>query len=118
MFRAHWNILAASSGYFNSLCGKSAIDSTVTSLDPEWVNEDVFEKLMDYVYSGHLDVDSCNMTEIHKAATFLKMEEVVLQCTLTLEDVKPVWSEASAPALSHTSQRQRLCPHWGTPRDP
>ncbi|XP_061098438.1 myoneurin isoform X2 [Conger conger] len=99
MFQAHWNVLAAFSGYFNSLSDASAIDKTVTSLDPECVNEGVFEKLMDYVYSGYLDVDSYNVTEICKAATFLKMEEVVVQCTLTLEDIKPICSGASPPRL-------------------
>ncbi|KAJ8357062.1 hypothetical protein SKAU_G00198560 [Synaphobranchus kaupii] len=105
-FRAHWNVLAAFSGYFNSLCDASAVDKTVTSLDPGCVNEGVFEKLMDYVYSGYLDVDSCSVTEICKAATFLKMEEVVLQCTLTLEDIKPICSEASPPSPNAAQPHQ------------
>ncbi|XP_064194850.1 myoneurin-like isoform X1 [Anguilla rostrata] len=105
MFRAHWNVLAAFSGYFSSLCDTSAMDKIITSLDPECVNEGVFEKLMDYVYSGYLDVDSCNVTEICKAATFLEMEEVVVQCTLTLEDIKPVCSEAS-PSTAQPDQSE------------
>ncbi|XP_036410776.1 myoneurin-like [Megalops cyprinoides] len=92
-FRAHWNVLAAFSGYFSSLCGTTAASEDVTSLDPEWVTEAVFQRLIDFVYSGDLNVDSCNVTEVRKAATFLKMEEVVIQCTLTLEDVKPVCPE-------------------------
>ncbi|KAG5847313.1 hypothetical protein ANANG_G00124690 [Anguilla anguilla] len=108
MFRAHWNVLAAFSGYFSSLCDTSAMDKIITSLDPECVNEGVFEKLMDYVYSGYLDVDSCNVTEICKAATFLEMEEVVVQCTLTLEDIKPVCSEASphSPSTAQPDQSE------------
>ncbi|KAI1882756.1 hypothetical protein AGOR_G00238210 [Albula goreensis] len=96
-FRAHWNVLAAFSGYFSALCNTSAGDKSVTCLDPAFVSEGVFEKLMDYVYSGNLDVDSYNMTEIRKAATFLKMEEVVLQCSLRLEELKPACSVASPP---------------------
>ncbi|KAJ8270375.1 hypothetical protein GJAV_G00113710 [Gymnothorax javanicus] len=109
-FRAHWNVLAAFSGYFNSLCDANTAEKTVTSLDPECVNEGVFKKLIDYVYSGYLDVDSGNVTEICKAATFLKMEEVVVQCALTLEDIKPIssWASSSSPAQPNQSETETV----------
>lgn len=49
---------------------------------------------------------SYNVTEICKAATFLKMEEVVVQCTLTLEDIKPIYSGSSPPSPCPTQPHQ------------
>ncbi|XP_023660025.2 myoneurin isoform X2 [Paramormyrops kingsleyae] len=87
-FRAHRNVLAAFSTYF-SLHGtqEGAVNA---SLDPELVNEASFEKLLDYIYTGELHIDSGNVAEICRAAQFLEMTEVVSQCALLQEDVKPV----------------------------
>ncbi|KAJ8397584.1 hypothetical protein AAFF_G00438600 [Aldrovandia affinis] len=89
-FRAHRNVLAVFSEYFRSHCQSSAADDVTISLDPEWLNEQVFQKLLDYVYTGDLGVDSDNVEELCKAASFLQMEDVVTLCILLQEDIKPV----------------------------
>ncbi|KAJ8278118.1 hypothetical protein GJAV_G00084070 [Gymnothorax javanicus] len=89
-FRAHRNVLAAFSEYFCAQWQGSTEDSVTTSLDPEYVNEEVFQKLLDYVYTGYLSVDSDSVEDICQAASFLRMDSVVTLCILVLEDVKPV----------------------------
>ncbi|XP_036377843.1 myoneurin-like [Megalops cyprinoides] len=88
-FRAHRNVLAAFSEYFSSQYQAAGVGDPTTSLDPEYVSEEVFQKLLDYVYTGDLTIDSNNVDDITKAATFLKMEDIVSQCVLLQEDVKP-----------------------------
>ncbi|XP_018596772.1 myoneurin isoform X2 [Scleropages formosus] len=85
-FRAHRNVLAAFSRYFKLSCG--AGDACTASLDPEFVNEAAFQKLLDFVYTGDLPLHSGNVSEIYKAAMFLEMAEVVSQCTLLQNNIK------------------------------
>ncbi|XP_061094852.1 myoneurin-like [Conger conger] len=89
-FRAHRNVLGAFSEYFSSQFQSSADNDTTATLDPEWVNEQVFQKLLDYVYTGYLNVDSDNVEDICKAASFLQMEDVITLCILVQEDIKPI----------------------------
>ncbi|KAL4631074.1 myoneurin isoform X1 [Arapaima gigas] len=86
-FQAHRNVLAAFSQYFDFRCAMEHEDTFITSLDPELVNETAFQKLLHFVYTGDLLVDSGNVSEIYKAAVFLEMEEVVSQCT-RLQNIK------------------------------
>ncbi|KAG9340081.1 hypothetical protein JZ751_022001 [Albula glossodonta] len=100
-FRAHRNVLAVFSEYFRSQCQNAGDDDVTISLDPEWMTEQVFQGLLNYVYTGNLHVDSDNAEDICKAATFLQMEDVVMLCILVREDIKPICVE-----LSDTSDTQ------------
>ncbi|KAI1891314.1 hypothetical protein AGOR_G00142520 [Albula goreensis] len=100
-FRAHRNVLAVFSEYFRSQCQNAGDDDVTISLDPEWMTEQVFQGLLNYVYTGNLHVDSDNAEDICKAATFLQMEDVVMLCILVREDIKPICIE-----LSDTSDTQ------------
>ncbi|KAJ8375769.1 hypothetical protein SKAU_G00063490 [Synaphobranchus kaupii] len=100
-FQAHRNVLAAFSEYFSSQWQSSAEDVVTTSLDPEWVNEQVFQKLLDYVYTGYLNVDSDNVEDICKAASFLQMEDVIALCIMVQEDIKPVFVGAGETSDTH-----------------
>ncbi|MBN3298566.1 MYNN protein, partial [Amia calva] len=96
-FRAHRNVLAAFSEFFSLQWGNPA-ENGVTFLDPVMINEEGFEKLLDFMYTGEMSIDSCKVTEVHKAATFLKMEAAVawfkLKLGSVMADVKPSFRES------------------------
>lgn len=56
-YEAHHNVLAAFSEYFSTQCIDAGREDTTITLDPEWVNSAMFEKLLDYMYTGNLEMD-------------------------------------------------------------
>ncbi|XP_030044737.1 myoneurin isoform X1 [Microcaecilia unicolor] len=84
-FRAHRNVLASFSGYFGTLCRDSFGGSVV--LDQTQINASGFEKLLDFIYTGHVSLDSCNVKEILQVAEFLRVEEMVSQCVKNMESI-------------------------------
>lgn len=56
-YGAHHNVLAAFSSYFSTQCVDEGKEDATITLDPECVNEAVFEKLLDYMYTGDLSLD-------------------------------------------------------------
>ncbi|CAH2247531.1 myoneurin [Pelobates cultripes] len=81
-FKAHRNVLASFSEYFNALF-MDALDNIV--LDGKQVTASVFQTLLDFIYSGDLQYERCNIKEILLAAEHLKLEEVVSLCKIRLE---------------------------------
>ncbi|KAM9493665.1 zinc finger and BTB domain-containing protein 8B isoform 3-T6 [Clarias gariepinus] len=82
MFKAHRNILFASSGYFRALLVHYLQDSghrhSTASLDI--VTADAFSLILDFLYSGRLDLRTDNVIEIMSAASYLQMTDVVNFC--------------------------------------
>lgn len=56
-YEAHYNVLAAFSKYFSTQCTDAGRDDTTITLDSEWVPSTVFEKLLDYMYTGDLNME-------------------------------------------------------------
>ncbi|MBN3283920.1 MYNN protein, partial [Polyodon spathula] len=83
-FRAHMNVLAAFSEYFGCQSGNPDVKS-VTFLDPTLVNASGFQKLLDYMYTGNINIDGEDAIEINRAATYLKIEAVAARCKLNAE---------------------------------
>ncbi|XP_026862200.1 zinc finger and BTB domain-containing protein 8B [Electrophorus electricus] len=82
VFKAHRNILFASSGYFRALLVHYLQDSghrhSTASLDI--VTADAFSLILEFLYSGRLDLRSDNVIEIMSAASYLQMTDVVNFC--------------------------------------
>lgn len=82
VFKAHRNILFASSGYFRALLVHYLQDSghrhSTASLDI--VTADAFSLILDFLYSGRLELRSDNVIEIMSAASYLQMTDVVNFC--------------------------------------
>ncbi|KAJ8360902.1 hypothetical protein SKAU_G00174270 [Synaphobranchus kaupii] len=91
VFRAHKNVLLASSRYFKTLyCqarkvpGSAPGDSrtiaatTVTHLDI--VTATGFRVILDFVYSARLALTSRNVIEVMSAASYLQMTDIVQAC--------------------------------------
>ncbi|XP_041120857.1 myoneurin [Polyodon spathula] len=110
-FRAHMNVLAAFSEYFGCQSGNADVNS-VTFLDPTLVNASGFQKLLDYVYTGNIIIDGEDAIEIHKAATYLKIEAVAARCKLNAEpgiaDVKLLSKEILSAVVEPEKQDDGL----------
>lgn len=82
VFKAHRNILFASSGYFRALLVHYLQDSghrhSTASLDI--VTAEAFSLILDFLYSGRLHLRSDNVIEIMSAASYLQMTDVVNFC--------------------------------------
>ncbi|NXA79357.1 ZBT8B protein, partial [Thryothorus ludovicianus] len=81
IFKAHKNILFANSGYFRALLIHYIQDSgrhSTASLDI--VTSDAFSIILDFLYSGKLDLCGDNVIEVMSAASYLQMTDVVNFC--------------------------------------
>ncbi|KAM8947083.1 zinc finger and BTB domain-containing protein 46 [Pelodytes ibericus] len=81
IFKAHKNVLLASSRYFKTLycqVQKSSEQTTVTQLDI--VTAQGFKAIIDFMYSAHLALTSKNVIEVMSAASYLQMTDIVQAC--------------------------------------
>lgn len=82
VFKAHRNILFAGSGYFRAQLVHYLQDSgqrhSTASLDI--VTATAFSLILDFLYSGQLDLCSANVIEVMSAASYLQMTDVVNFC--------------------------------------
>ncbi|XP_038016833.1 zinc finger and BTB domain-containing protein 8B isoform X2 [Motacilla alba alba] len=81
IFKAHRNILFANSGYFRALLIHYIQDSgrhSTASLDI--VTSEAFSVILDFLYSGKLDLCGDNVIEVMSAASYLQMTDVVNFC--------------------------------------
>uniref|UniRef100_A0A8C3RN51 Myoneurin n=1 Tax=Chelydra serpentina TaxID=8475 RepID=A0A8C3RN51_CHESE len=109
-FKAHRNVLASFSEYFGAFY-RDASDSNVV-LDQTQVKADGFQKLLEFIYTGNLNLDSWNVKEIHQAADYLKVEEVVTKCKIKMEDFAFIANPSSTEISSITGNielNQQTC---------
>lgn len=86
LFRAHKNILAASSIYFKSL----VLHDNLINLDTEMVNPSVFRQVLDFIYTGKLLSSSDQSNEQHfsallTAASYLQLHDLAALCRKRLK---------------------------------
>ncbi|XP_067102945.1 hypermethylated in cancer 1 protein [Osmerus mordax] len=87
LFRAHKNILAASSLYLKSL----VVHDNLINLDHEMVSPGVFRVILDYIYTGRLsDGDPSspsepNLGSVLAAASYLQLLDLVALCKKKLK---------------------------------
>ncbi|XP_061599583.1 zinc finger and BTB domain-containing protein 8A isoform X2 [Cololabis saira] len=81
LFRAHRNVLFASSGYFRMLLSQGpdglldTVSATFDVFSPE-----TFTVILDFIYTGQLDLYSHNVIEVMSAASYLQMNNVINYC--------------------------------------
>lgn len=78
LFRAHRNVLFASSGYFRMLLSQGPDDSVNATFDV--FSPETFTVILDFIYSGQLDLSSHNVIEVMSAASYLQMNNVISYC--------------------------------------
>nr|XP_027797979.1 myoneurin isoform X3 [Marmota flaviventris] len=86
------------------------------TVPPGWpssqVKADGFQKLLEFIYTGTLNLDSWNVKEIHQAADYLKVEEVVTKCKIKMEDFAFIANPSSTEISSITGNielNQQTC---------
>lgn len=81
LFRAHRNVLYASSGYFRMLLvpgARGSLETASASFDA--FSSDTFSTILDFMYSGQLMLSSTSVIEVMSAASYLQMDDVIAYC--------------------------------------
>ncbi|XP_030074277.1 hypermethylated in cancer 2 protein [Microcaecilia unicolor] len=107
LFRAHKNILAASSMYFKSL----VLHDNLINLDTDMVNPTVFRQILDFIYTGKLLSDQPgeqNFSALLTAASYLQLHDLAALCRKKLKrSNKPFAGRVGAP-LARAARSHRL----------
>ncbi|NWX18754.1 ZBT8A protein, partial [Aegotheles bennettii] len=81
VFKAHRNVLFASSGYFKMLLSQSSKEATQpTTATFEVFSPETFMVILDFVYSGILSLTGQNVIEVMSAASYLQMTDILNVC--------------------------------------
>ncbi|XP_053727107.1 hypermethylated in cancer 2 protein [Synchiropus splendidus] len=101
LFRAHKNILAASSIYFKSL----VLHDNLINLDTEMVNPSVFRQVLDFIYTGKLlstsdQSSEQNFSALLTAASYLQLHDLAALCRKKLKrnGGKPLPGKPATPS--------------------
>ncbi|XP_036383397.1 hypermethylated in cancer 2 protein-like [Megalops cyprinoides] len=109
LFRAHKNILAASSIYFKSL----VLHDNLINLDTEMVNPSVFRQILDYIYTGKLlssdQTSDQNFNALLTAASYLQLHDLAALCRKKLKrNGRPLPGKPTTPNAGRPLRNQRL----------
>ncbi|NXU49911.1 ZBT8A protein, partial [Turnix velox] len=81
VFKAHRNVLFASSGYFKMLLSQSSKETTQPTIATfEVFSPETFMVILDFVYSGVLSLTGQNVIEVMSAASYLQMTDILHVC--------------------------------------
>ncbi|XP_021231112.1 zinc finger and BTB domain-containing protein 8A-like isoform X2 [Numida meleagris] len=81
LFKAHRNVLFASSGYFKMLLSQSSRDTSQPTVATfEVFSPETFMVILDFVYSGILPLTGQNVIEVMSAASYLQMTDILNVC--------------------------------------
>nr|XP_057923283.1 actin-binding protein IPP [Doryrhamphus excisus]XP_057923284.1 actin-binding protein IPP [Doryrhamphus excisus] len=86
VFKVHRLVLAASSPYFSALFSGGMSEADKQEVEILGVDTDVFEVLLEFVYTGSISVTVDNVQELMLAADMLQLNEVVSICGEFLKD--------------------------------
>lgn len=110
LFRAHKNILAASSMYFKSL----VLHDNLINLDTDMVNPAVFRQILDFIYTGKLLTTSDqpgeqNFNALLTAASYLQLHDLATLCRKKLKRAgKPFVGKLGVPSIGRVGRSHRL----------
>ncbi|NXU94696.1 ZBT8A protein, partial [Xiphorhynchus elegans] len=81
VFKAHRNVLFASSGYFKMLLSQSSKEASQPTIATfEVFSPETFMVILDFVYSGVLSLTGQNVIEVMSAASYLQMTDILNVC--------------------------------------
>ncbi|KAM8961618.1 hypermethylated in cancer 2 protein [Pelodytes ibericus] len=109
LFRAHKNILAASSMYFKSL----VLHDNLINLDTDMVNPAVFRQILDFIYTGKLltsdQSGEQNFNALLTAASYLQLHDLAALCRKKLKrSGKPFVGKLGVPSIGRMGRNHRL----------
>ncbi|XP_016362498.1 hypermethylated in cancer 2 protein-like [Sinocyclocheilus anshuiensis] len=116
LFRAHKNILAASSIYFKSLI----LHDNLINLDTDMVNPSVFRQILDFIYTGKLlssdQFSDHNFNALLTAASYLQLHDLAALCRKKLKrNGRSLLNKPTTPTNGRASRNQRLSSTSVTP---
>ena len=80
IFKAHKNVLVASSRYFESLYSSNMSESRNNYVSLECTSHGAMGKLMEFMYTGSIDITPSDVEEILEGADHLLLEQVKKYC--------------------------------------
>lgn len=80
VIRAHKSVLAASSAYFNAMFTGGLIEQQRDIVEIHSVSDKILSLLVDFIYTGHIDITKEIAQELFAAADMLELDDVVASC--------------------------------------
>ncbi|KAG7196679.1 hypothetical protein KM043_016011 [Ampulex compressa] len=85
IIRAHRSVLAASSVYFNAMFTGGLVEVQQELVEIHSVSPEILSLLVDFIYTGNINITQDNVQELFAAADMLELDEVVSGCISYLE---------------------------------
>lgn len=103
-FHAHRNVLAAGSPYFNAMFASTLVENEQKVITLHEIHPDIFQSLLNFFYTGQIEVNSETCQELMSAADMFNVSEVLVFCCeflkqqLTVENCIGIYIFAEAHA--------------------
>ncbi|RZF34385.1 hypothetical protein LSTR_LSTR008924 [Laodelphax striatellus] len=81
VMKAHRAILSASCPYFQAMFSNGLIEEQKDTIELHTIQPEILSSLLDFIYTGEIEITQENVQEIIIAADMLELNEVVLGCT-------------------------------------
>lgn len=76
LFSAHRNVLAANSPYFNALLSNEMKETLDNTIKLDELSAKVMRSILDYMYSGEIDINKENALDVTVAADYMLMPDL------------------------------------------
>ncbi|XP_071952020.1 actin-binding protein IPP-like [Antedon mediterranea] len=80
IFTAHCVVLSACSQYFKVMFCGGLLESLSKQVELHGVEAAVFDKLLEFIYTGEIDITSENVQDLLSAADMLQIPEIIQAC--------------------------------------
>lgn len=85
VIRAHRSVLAAGSAYFNAMFTGGLVEELQELVEIHAISANILSMLVDFIYTGNIDITQDNVQELFAAADMLELDEVVSGCIVYLQ---------------------------------